>query len=406
MMTTYHRLPAAVAALLLLGLTGAVYAGQNTWTTSGPNAAVNRVVTHPLNAATLFACAEDGLYKRVDDDQAWQAVGQPLLGKNVIGLAIEPVVGELLYAGLNTGLYISADSGGEWTLADTIGPGIMAVATGPPGSQLVYAGTFGRGIYVSADAGSTWTRSSDIADAIVFSLETAPKLDTNTAYAGTAAGLNVTRDGGATWNALGASLTGLSVRAVHQSSTPEILIVATFGQGVLRSTDAGQSWTAINSGLTDLSVRDLAVVPDSADQIMLVATSTGGFFRTKDGGDSWLAVNPGLPDLKARSVLIHPDDSDRVLGSGPAEGVYDIRFSPEPQISLAMTLLDFGSTPVGTPAEITIEVINSDGVELVVTSIAGRDDSRLRTWSSRPTAPVRSASALRRRRETRRPTSW
>jgi len=178
----------------------------------------------------------------------------------------------------------------------------------------------------------------------------------------------------------------MSVRAIYASpQDADIMLVGTFGAGVFRSRDAGQTWTPSNAGLTDLAVRDLAVDPRSG-QVVYAATSTAGFFRSKDGGSNWLPINEGLPGLRTRSVYVDPVNSDRLLGTGPSVGVFELLFSPEPQIELDPSRLDFVSSSVGVVARLMFEVANTGGKELVVTSISPKGG--LQPFSVSPTELV------------------
>ena len=80
-MKTSRNCSAIVAALVLAAHSPGVLAGPNVWTTSGPDAVVNRVVASPQDATRLYAGAEDGLYQKDGEGQAWRNLGDPLLGR-------------------------------------------------------------------------------------------------------------------------------------------------------------------------------------------------------------------------------------------------------------------------------------------------------------------------------------
>ncbi len=364
-----RRARTAGFAILLLALApkDPVAAGDNEWTVAGSlTALVNVVVSHSQTLSTMYAGTEEGVYRSGDGGGSWQHTGGPLLGQNVLSLAVDAADGEIVYAGSNSGLYITSNGGSDWTLAPDPGAGILSLATGPDG--LVIAGTLGRGIFIGADGGATWNASPGLQNAIVFDLSVS-SFDASMLYAGTSAGLYVSRDRGSTWDLLGVELDGLSVRAVVASADdPTVLFVGTFGAGVFRSSDSGESWTATTAGLDDLAVRALAVA--RADEVPYAATSTGGFFRSTDAGASWRAVNDGLPGLNGRSVHVHPDDVDRVFGAGPGQGVFEISFAPEPQLKVSTEALDFGSVPVGEVARIALTIENAGSAQLEISSLA------------------------------------
>ena len=364
--STPTRMPFLTALLVVAGFSTSAPAGLNQWTTaSQPNAVVNLIAT--AGAGAYYAGSEDGIYLSLDAGTSWANLGGPLLGLNVLSLAVDPQDSTRVYAGVSSGLYTSVDRGASWTQVPDVGTGILSLAAGGSSGDLVLAGSFGRGIFTSSDRGLTWTASDGLADAIVFALAASP-WDAQTAYAGTARGLFATRDSGVTWEPLGSELVDLQVRSIRPSSEANVLFAATFGSGVFRSTDAGQTWTAISTGLDDLSVRSLAVDPRS-DAVLYAATSTGGIFRTRNSGDLWAAINQGLSNLSTRFVVVDPFDADRVLATGMGAGVFDIRFIPQPQIAVDRATIDFGQGAVGQELVRTLQIVNKGGADLIVTSL-------------------------------------
>ena len=341
------------------------------WVTHRPQTSSSLALLTGSSAARTKACPGRDL-------------GEGVRGRNILSLAADPADGQRLYAGLNIGLFVTADGGSTWNAVQGPGSGILSVATSPVDGNRVYAGTFGRGIFVSRDRGESWSAGgNEIGAEMIFAIAAAP-VDAETVYAGSASGLFRSNDGGNSWEAVGVELAGHSVRAIQLSAVdPNLMIVGTFGGGLFRSRDGGQSWSTSNDGLGDLGIRSLAVdeasvrqlndqddVPRTGEpQVMYVATSTGGFYRTKDGGVSWLAINDGLPGLAARAVLINPADANRILGGGIADGVWEIDFDPEPQIELAGVPVDFGEVDVGVLSVHGLTILNSGSAELIVSGM-------------------------------------
>jgi hypothetical protein len=357
--------------LLALCLLRPAAAGVNEWTSSGPARTINTLVPG-LAPDRLYAGSTDGLYRSDNDAASWERLDDSLTGHNVLSLAVatDTTAGERLYAGSQFGLYRSLDGGGSWDNLAAPGAGIMALATGPvPGAQeRLFVGTFGRGVWVSDDGGASFARPTELVDAQVYALTTS-SLDAGTVYAGTADGLFVSRDAGTTWSRAGTALAGVSVRAVDVSSVdPNFLAVGTYGTGVQRSFDGGATWTVASTGLQPPQVRSLAV-DDANPDVLYAATSTGGFFRTKDGGINWLPINYGLSTLTSRVVRLDPQDRDRLLAGGAGEGVWEIRFAPEPQIVTDPVDYDFGPIPVGSRATKSLRIDNTGTADLAVSDV-------------------------------------
>lgn len=364
-----NRVSLRLATLVVGWLCTWATAGENGWTTTGPDAVVNLVVADS-GRQLLYAGSDGGIFERAIDDTVWMPMaGGALSDHNVLSLSVDGSDGRL-YAGTNDGLFISADAGTTWTQAADPGSGIMSLAAGSVAGR-VHVGTFGRGVFTSNDGGSTWSRGN-LMDAIIYDI--APAFDGQTVYAASARGLLVSQDAGLTWAAPGTQLAATSVRTIHLPPAIDAgtITIGTYGRGVLQSQDGGITWVELNGSgeraLTPLQVRSL-VVDDANPNAMYAATSTGGFMRTQDGGVSWSRVNTGLTQLTGRDVALLFEDRNRILGTGTGRGVWEIRFAETPQIEVAPVSLGFGPVPIGSRQRQTIEISNSGTRDLVVTSV-------------------------------------
>jgi photosystem II stability/assembly factor-like uncharacterized protein len=362
-------------ALGLCWLWGSAVAGNNEWTSMAdqPSVAVNAVHIHPQVSEVLYAGAVDGFHRSTDDGRTWQNLGAELQGRNILSLGVDPQDGDRLYAGTSIGLFGSTDGGITWNRLEGAGTGVLAV-TVDGNADNVYAGTFGRGVFSSTDGGANWSASEDVtlSEAIVFTLVASPH-DAQTVYAGTATGLFVSSDAGANWRILGAALQGQSVRTIYPSEeSPDLIVVGNFGGGILHSVDGGQNWAPLNDGLGEhLKILDIAVDPrfvGRSEQLLYAATSTGGVFRSKDSGQEWTAVNVGLPLLAVNQVVVHPLDG-RVLSGGQNNGIWEISFTPEPQIEVT-DAVNFSTVALGAISSIELDILNAGDGDLVITGLS------------------------------------
>jgi hypothetical protein len=102
------------------------------------------------------------------------------------------------------------------------------------------------------------------------------------------------------------------------------ILVATAGQGVLRSSDDGQTWSRIGlkQGIEfDSVVRCLAVRPD--DPLVVYAGADAGLARSTNAGVGWERVDSPFNDQQVWSVAIDPHQpSSVIVGTGaPARAV-------------------------------------------------------------------------------------
>jgi len=199
------------------------------------------------------------------------------------------------------GLFASVDNAADWARLGS-GPGSEFISN--RGASIVYdpahAGTFwesgtynGPGAYKTTDDGHTFTKLGDATHADVISVDFTDPERKTMVYAGHEqfASLRRSRDGGQTWEKIGASLE----MAVGWTSIPHVLDANTFlvgtinGQngkgGILRSTDGGQTWTQVHS---NAGVNDRPLV--AADGSIYWGLFEG-LIRSTDKGATWTKVS-------------------------------------------------------------------------------------------------------------------
>ncbi|POX48390.1 glycosyl hydrolase [Streptomyces sp. Ru72] len=96
------------------------------------------------------------------------------------------------------------------------------------------------------------------------------------------------------------------------------ILVATAGQGVLRSSDDGATWYRLGLGQAlefDAVVRCLAVHPEQPN--VVYAGADVGLVRSDDAGVTWHRVDSPMNDQTIWSLAIDPNDADFVIaGTG------------------------------------------------------------------------------------------
>jgi hypothetical protein len=166
----------------------------------------------------------NAIYRSTNGGGQWSQRSNGLpVGVGIVGaLAIDPANTATIYAGTQSGMYKSVDSGANWIAINTgftpdPTPTINAVAIDPKNPSIVYVGTGGFGVWKSIDGGASWVAASTgITSSLVNDLVVDPR-------------------------------------------RPGVLYAATSSSGVFRSTDGGVSWTPFNNGLTVNTIQALAL---------------------------------------------------------------------------------------------------------------------------------------------------
>lgn len=179
-----------------------------------------------------------------------------------------------------------------------VGPGggnFFSIASDPSAPLKVYASALQAGIYASDDGGSTWksfgtNMPADPRPGVVFAVSAV----TGTVYAGTAAGVFKTANGGQSWSALPSLPAPSSNVAAAIAADPindSILYVTDRKGGVYRSGDSGGSWSTINLPTTCAG----SITVDLVQSGKVYFGSCSGFYVSVDSGATWnLLSNTGI----------------------------------------------------------------------------------------------------------------
>lgn len=162
---------------------------------------------------------------------------------------------------------------------------IRTMAVAPTSLSTVYAagysynstvGTRAR-IFKSTNAGVNWTRiGAATFDAVGQTIEAVivDPFNASRVFAGTSGGIYRSTDAGSTWAKQAQSF---YAKALVSNTATSGRFYAGSSTGVWESTDGGQNWVMINNGLTALSVLSLAF--DGTSRKLFAGTDGGGVFR-------------------------------------------------------------------------------------------------------------------------------
>ncbi len=256
---------------------------------------LNSLAVSPSRMDLLFAASEDGVIKSVDGGKTWtRLLAQPMLavrpGTHVERLrihalrAVENGNRMLLFAGTDSGLFISSNSGAAWQQLKApgiAGVPVLAIYAPPEGGSRLAAVTRS-GMFLSDDSGTDW-HTGFLPDDSYYLYDLA---------------LPVDRD------------------------AP---ILAATSRGVLQSLDNGRTWSLITNGVPASTVESVRYHPGQRPEAFLI--QYGKVYRTLDGGTSWsLFPSDGLENASVRSLWFTPGLPGRMIALSAARGalVFDL----------------------------------------------------------------------------------
>ncbi len=286
-----------------------------------------------------------GAWTSPDGGDSWQRVRSGLWGESrVFGLAVHPREPRTLFAGADDGIYRSRDGGQRFERLDL--PmnkmDVWKIAFDPDDPDTMFAGTRPAALFRSKDGGQNWEQlrvdmveeCANVGVPRVTALTVDPS-DRKVVWAGVEVdGVRRSLDGGETWTRITGGLSDpdihdVAVRAAGNSRT----VLTSTPREIFASTDKGESWQGLgvgkNFGLP--YCRGLALKADDPNTIF-VATgdaavgSTGAIQRSKDGGHSWQQAElPVKPNSPIWAFATHQADPGRVLACSHYGEVYASR---------------------------------------------------------------------------------
>lgn len=283
------------------------------------NSRIQALAVHPTEPRTLFAGGDTGLFVSQDSGAHWEILTQAL--PTIWSLAVDPVDPHILFAGTRpAGVYRSCDGGRQWekcavNLASecSIGtPFVTSVIIDPEDHLIVWVGVEIDGVFRSRDGGGTWTHvENGLYDPDIHAMALAGS-SSKRVWASTARDLFTSVDMGETWTALGIKATwplpyarGIAI----QADNPEVLFAGcgetTTGENgfVLRTTDVGQTWDILPlPAQPNATIWGFATHPSNANRV-LAFSLFGEVYSSEDAGESWCKIDREFGEIRSIAWL-------------------------------------------------------------------------------------------------------
>jgi hypothetical protein len=315
----HSRLLAPLAGLLLAAAALTATAGINTWSTNGPDSGWPLAVAiQPTNPQLALAATQRGLYRTVDGGANWMLVGEQI--SSARSIAFDPVLPVRVFVADSSQLWVSLDSGLNYALAQSPEFGVRQVELSSSG--VIYLQTFSARMFKSVDHGSTWTPCGrpwgNDAASNSFGVDPNPVVPAQDRLfievlrgAGQPSGTWRSTDGCSNWLFTGAGSPGGGTdgRAYHFSvkTGDSNRVLAATNLGVQLSTDGGGTWNVVTVSPAWWVEYD-RVTPNKAVAMTEITHS----MRSVDSGDTWV-FGDALSAPGEASFALDPQVSGRML---------------------------------------------------------------------------------------------
>jgi photosystem II stability/assembly factor-like uncharacterized protein len=285
-----------------------------------------------------------GNFLSTDGGQNWTVASDGYTGAQVRAIAVDPTDPATVYVAARSGFFTSTDGGNSWIGQNTPPAYHLewnAVAVDPSNPQHILASNNWDPVILNSDnSGRTWSWSGDrLAEGMGWRVIAFALSDPNIVYAGSsaffsagvfdntmpAAGVYISRDGGATWNSVNDALSEKAniIDICVDPSDPQIVYTATGTNGLLKTSDAGGNWTAMNIAMPmTTAVLSVAVHPVNS-QTIYTGMAHSGLYRSNDSGKTWQSSTNGMPpESHITDILFDPRDPQVMYAADSLSGVY------------------------------------------------------------------------------------
>ncbi len=156
--------------------------------------------------------------------------------------------------------------------------------------KTIFAGT-NSGIYITNTSENHWSASNNGLSSLSI-----PSIvvNNNLVFAASNDGVFVSKDNGLSWMASNPGLTNLHVSSLTVSGPA---VFAATDDGIFVTTNSGKSWTVMNDGLTHINAYSYTI----SNSVLFVGSC--GVYMSKDNGRNWDNVSEGLPDFTSNSLV-------------------------------------------------------------------------------------------------------
>jgi hypothetical protein len=276
--------------------------------TSGP--VVGLVNCIAINGTNLFAGTDSGAFISTNYGSSWSAINSGLSNKHINCLLVK---GMNLFAGTaGGGVFLSTNNGFSWTAVNSGLTELNVCCLFWPSYRTldyIYAGTTGKGVFISTNNGTSWTTNSFSNVQNITCIADGKALGNEGLYAGTSNGIFVSRSSASTGipSDSGMPTTAKSIYCLYRMGINGNLLAGTNDGPYFYKHD--NTWVSVKSGLPDKTI--VKCITATGSQIF-IGTNIGVFsaqcsYQTDYSyvpPIAWNSVSTGLANTYISDIVL------------------------------------------------------------------------------------------------------
>ena len=249
------------------------------------------------SVGTIYVLTSSGVYKTENSGLEWLEMNNGLRGEYFYSFAIDSKDSNILYVSTDGGIFKTMDGGNHWDLKVkglNIDDSIDIITIDPNNSSILYVGTSGGNVYKSVNGGESWISTNmKLANYYIEAVAVDPNnsatiyVSAYTYQTGGKSKLLKSNNAGSSWVEINYGdefIASYIYDIVVNPKDSNIIYLATYGCGILKSEDGGKSWKKISSNTTlDLEI-------DPVDMNIIYAAQSVGLYESLNGGLDWVNI--------------------------------------------------------------------------------------------------------------------
>jgi len=276
------------------------------------------VLNDNANSVVIFAGSNTGLFMSQDGGKSWEnALGKSRLGNSAAVTALKTSRSQAgtvsLFAGTLGGIYRSVDRGATWEAVSFGRPVPVITAFSVSVGNFIHAATLADGVYTSSDNGGSWARwNFGLLDWRIYSITAALHPDgSSVLYAGTESGIYASKNNGRAWCETSFPDSCGAVLTLNASEDGSTLFAGTEKGVIACSKDRGENWSIVFEDPNAVEISAIAIDLAAEGGWIIAAACGSQIFTTRDYGNTWQVLDALIAAESSITALSAPSGIEK-----------------------------------------------------------------------------------------------